>query len=37
MHTFQAIVANLQSLDDFHLNLHELYILNLPSNMDKQQ
>lgn len=29
MHTLQAIVADFEALDDFHLNLHELDVLNL--------
>lgn len=33
MHTLQAIVANFEPLDDLHLNLHELNILNLLTNI----
>lgn len=33
MHTLQTIVANFEPLDDFHLNLHELDILNLLTNI----
>lgn len=29
MHALQALVANFEPLDDLHLNLHELNILNL--------
>lgn len=33
VHTLQTIIANLKPLDDFHLNLHELNILNLLTNI----
>lgn len=33
MHALQAFVANFEPLDDLHLNLHELNILNLLTNI----
>lgn len=33
MHTLQALVANFEPFDDFHLNLRELNILNLLTNI----
>lgn len=33
VHTLQTIVSDLKPLDDFHLNLHELNILNLLTNI----
>lgn len=37
MHTLQTIVANFEPLDDFHLNLHELNILNLLTNISMKK
>lgn len=33
MHALQALVANFEPLNDLHLNLHELNILNLLANI----
>lgn len=35
MHALQALVANFQALDDLHLNLHELNILNLLADISR--
>lgn len=33
MHALQALIANFEPLNDLHLNLHELNILNLLANI----
>lgn len=35
MHALQALVAYFEPLDDLHLNLHELNILNLCADMKR--
>lgn len=35
MHALQALVANFEALDDLHLNLHELNILNLLADISR--
>lgn len=35
MHALQALVANFEPLDDLHLNLHELNILNLLADISR--